>query len=99
MVITEGLVAQGQSALDASRGQPYQNENGETITPPSSDTYANSAVYLQMLNAWKKDGGLEQDFFKNYPPKNYLNPNDASIPQYIRDMLKKLSEEDVPLFQ
>lgn len=97
--VGEGTIAQGQSSLDASRGQAYQNEKGETITPPASDKYANSALYLQMLDAWKKDGGLEQDFFKQYPPKNYLNPNDGSVPQYIRDMLKKPTEESGDLYE
>lgn len=97
MVIQESSVAQGQGVLDASRGKPYKNEAGETITPPATDKYANTALYLQMLDAWKKDGGLEQDFYKNYPPKNYLNPSDPTIPQYIKDMLKKQADEE-PLF-
>lgn len=71
-------IAAAQKKLDASRG---------------SDNYANSGIYLDMLAAWKKDGGLEQDFFSKFPAKNYLNPSDTSIPQYIRDMLKKAVDE------
>lgn len=98
LVVPESSVAQGQGVLDASRGKPYKNDKGDTITPPATDKYANTALYLQMLDAWKKDGGLEQDFYKNYPPKNYLNPSDPTVPQYIKDMLKK-AVDDEPLFQ
>ena len=80
LIIPESTVSAGQTKLDGSRG---------------SDNYANSALYLQMLAAWKKDRGLEQDFFDKYPPKNYLNPNDASIPQYIRDKLKASSDREL----
>lgn len=99
MVIQESSVSQGQTVLDSTRGKPYQNDKGETITPPASDRYANTAVYLKMLETWKADGGLEQHFYKNYPPKNYLNPNDPSIPQYIKDMLKKQTEETDVVFE
>lgn len=79
MTVPDSSIATAQSNLDQSRG---------------SDNYANSALYLQMLAAWKKDGGLEQDFFTQFPPKNYLNPNDTSIPQYIKDKLKATSSFD-----
>lgn len=77
LTIANSSIAQGQSNLDSSRG---------------SDGYANSGTYLQMLAAWKKDGGLEQDFFTKYPPKNYLNPRDTSIPTYIREKLSSETE-------
>ena len=80
LIIPESTISTGQLKLDHSRG---------------SDNYANSGIYLQMLGAWKRDGGLEQDFFDKYPPKNYLNPNDASIPQYIRDKLKASSGREL----
>lgn len=73
--IPSSTIAAGQSKLDASRG---------------TDGYANTDLYLQMLNAWKKDGGLEQDFFTKYPPKNYLNPSEGAgsiMPAYIKAKL------------
>ena len=79
MIIPEGAIATGQSKLDTSRG---------------TDTYANTGIYLEMLKRWKADGGLEQDFFNYYPPKNYLNPNDPTIPQYIKDKLKATDSFD-----
>ena len=79
LIIKESDISQGQQVLNVSRGK---------------DGYVYTPKYLELLNAWKKDQGIEQDFFKYYPPKIYLNPNDASIPQYIRDMLKKPEEDD-----
>ena len=79
MVINESDIATGQQYLDSKKGD---------------DGYTNTAEYIKMLDAWKKDGGLEQDFFTNYPPKNYLNPNDATVPSYIRAKLDKPTKED-----
>jgi hypothetical protein len=63
----------GAQKLDASRG---------------SDGYANTALYTQMLNHWTSNGGLIQDFIKYYPPKDYLNPNDPTIPSILRNYIK-----------
>lgn len=84
MTVPDSAIATAQNKLDTSRG---------------SDNYANSALYLQMLKAWKNDGGLEQDFFSQFPPKNYLNPNDTSIPTYIKDKLKTTDEITNPWSQ
>ena len=84
LVIPESAISVGQKKLDQSRGM--------------DDKFANTDLYLQMLSAWKKDGGLEQDFFTNYPPKNYLNPNEgegSKMPKYIKDMLK-VSDDATP---
>ena len=63
----------GAQKLDASRG---------------SDGYANTALYTKMLNHWTSNGGLIQDFIKYYPPKDYLNPNDPTIPNILRNYIK-----------
>jgi len=83
--ISDSAIVAGQSKLNTSRG---------------GDGYANSGTYLTMLDLWSKDGMDINDFFKKYPPKIYLNPKDASIPQYIKDMLKannglNISSEDI----
>ncbi len=69
-------VAKVQNQMEQSRG---------------SDGYANSKLYTDALAAWQADGGLAQDFFTKFPPKNYLNPKDTSIPTYIQDKLKASS--------
>lgn len=79
LIIAESDIAKAQQKLDASR---------------DFYGYVNTPIYLQMLEAWKKDEGLEQDFFTQFPPKNYLNPNDRNIPQYLREKLSKPTEEE-----
>lgn len=81
LIVSESNIAANQAILDSGRG---------------SDGYVNSKTYLDMLADWKKNLGLEQDFFSKYPPKNYLNPSDTSIPTYIRDKLK--ASDNTPLF-
>jgi LysM repeat protein len=76
LVISGGNVSDMQKQLDATRGK---------------DGYANTATYLDLLDEWKNKNGLEEDFFSRFSPKNYLNPNDPTVPQYIKDKLKKAS--------
>lgn len=66
-------VADGQQRLSQRRG---------------TDGYADTNTYLSMLDFWRSNGGLEGDFFKYYDPKDYINPNDTAVPQYIRDKVK-----------
>ena len=51
------------------------------------DGYAGTDKYLKLRDNWLAAGGLESDFFQQYPPKTYLNPNDTSVPAYIRRMM------------
>lgn len=76
LIIPESDIAEGQTGLEQARG-----DDGYVYTP----------LYLQMLQKWIDKKGLAQDFFSQYPPKNYLNPNDASVPKWIRDKLKTTS--------
>ena len=74
--ISKSDIGTGATKLNNSRG---------------SDGYANTGLYNQMMNYWTQQGGLIQDFIKQYPPKNYLNPNDPTIPEIIRPYLKTSS--------
>ncbi|MCL4405234.1 hypothetical protein M1295_01500 [Patescibacteria group bacterium] len=71
--VSKSDIGAGATKLDDSRG---------------SDGYANTALYTQMMNYWTTQGGLIQDFIKQYPPKNYLNPDDSTIPTIIKPYLK-----------
>ncbi len=64
-------LAEGSQLLDTSR-------------KTGTDGYANSGIYVDMYKAWIKNGGLIQDFLKEYPPIKYINPSDASVPVYLR---------------
>ena len=81
LVVAGGDIAQGQQGLNQTRG---------------NDGYANTANYLQMLTAWTQAGGLQDDFFRYYPPTDYLNPNDPTVPAFIKNKIKQktTSSED-----
>ena len=70
LTTTKAFIGQAGSTLEQSRG---------------SDGWVNSATYAQMAQDWQADGGLLADFLKLCPPKNYTNPDDDSLPSYLRD--------------
>lgn len=50
----------------------------------SPDGYVNSGTYLDMYRTWVENGGTLSQFKTYYPPNEYLNPEDPSIPAYLR---------------
>ena len=60
------------------------------------DGFVNTDKYSQMYQHWVDNGGLPQDFFNQYDPDFYLNPDDASIPSYIKSQMKKEEEDTNP---
>ncbi len=67
--LTPEDISDGATRLQSSRGK---------------DGYADTNTYLQMLSHWTTSGGLIQDFTKQYPPKNYLNPKDPLVPGFLK---------------
>ena len=75
--------------LESSRGKQYTNENGETINPTGADAdFANTGVYLSLMEQATSQGEPVTDFFKDFPPKDYLNPKDASVPAHVKARMK-----------
>lgn len=74
LVLTGADLASGEQALEASRGE---------------DGHANSAVYTAMYKKWVAGGGLLKDFILKYPPKNYGNPADSTLPSFLRPAASK----------
>ena len=79
--ISKSDIGIGATKLDHSRG---------------NDGYANTALYTQMMNYWITRGGLIQDFIRQYPPRDYLNPNDSTVPTIIRPYLKQQRQSSSP---
>jgi len=50
----------------------------------SPDGYVNSGTYLDMYRTWVENGGTLSQFKTYYPPNDFLNPEDPSIPAYLR---------------
>lgn len=73
-------IGEGAQTLASSRGE---------------DGFVNSQLYSDMYQHWTENGGLPQDFFKNYDPDMYLNPMDPSVPTYIKSQMAKPKGSDL----
>lgn len=87
-VITSGAlrvpaseIQEGTMALMSSRGD---------------DGYVNTALYGELLSRWVGSGGLIEDFFDQYSPNLYLNPDDPTMPREVRRYLDQQNAGDVP---
>ena len=56
-------------ALEQSRGQ---------------DGYVDPAIYQKLYTAWVGAGGILKDFLSKFPPKNYVNPANETLPTFLR---------------
>lgn len=68
LVYTPQDQADDSQALDASRGD---------------DGYVDPKVYEQLYSLWIEKGGQLEDFLKTYPPKNYVNPANTWLPEFL----------------
>jgi len=59
------------------------------------DGYVNSALYTEMFNEFVNAGGKRQEFISQYPPKNYINPEDTSLPSFLRYKTQSQTEKAV----
>lgn len=55
-----------------------------------TDNYTNTEVYLNFLQQAVDGGALPQDFIKKFPPDLYLNPEDPTVPGYIKQEMQKV---------
>jgi len=55
-----------------------------------ADNYTNTEVYLNFLQQAVDGGALPQDFIKKFPPDLYLNPEDPSVPAYVKQDMAKI---------
>ena len=75
MVTSGGLLytaddySEDASALETSRGQ---------------DGWTDPAIYKQLYDAWVAKGGKIADFVKTYPPEQYVNPANTTLPPYLK---------------
>ena len=68
LVYTKDDYSQDSQKLDKSRGP---------------DNYVDPNVYLNLYNGWIALGGSLEDFLKEFPPKNYINPANTWLPSYL----------------
>ena len=58
-----------ESALEASKG---------------SDGHVSSRVYQDLFDKFLNAGGTRSEFLKKFPPKEYTNPKDTTLPSFLR---------------
>lgn len=79
--ISKEQISLGEKKLNAARG---------------GDGYTDTALYNSAYQDWITKQGTLKTFLSAYPPKNYLNPKDPSIPSYFKASLPK-SGSSVPV--
>lgn len=67
-------ISQGVQMLNSSKG---------------TDNFVDPTVYEQMYNAWLGKGGKPQDFISQFPPKQYVNPANNTLPTNLRSATAK----------
>ena len=77
------------SAFTAAGAPTSKNKIVSTIEQKleaarGADTYVNSVVYAQALKDWITKGGTTKSFKAAFPPVNYANPADTSLPANLR---------------
>ena len=70
------------TAEDIGEGQQLL-EQSRTAGGEADGKWADPNVYLQMYQKWVGAGGLLQDFLTKYPPKNYVNPVNTWLPDFL----------------
>jgi len=53
---------------------------------------------LAAYQQWTQQGGLPQDFTKNFPPKLYVNPAATNIPGLLPEFLQNNPSNNVLIF-
>lgn len=61
--------------------------------PEADSTYADPQLYLDNYNNWLKYDTAES-FFKNFPPKTYINPENTWLPEEIMRFVPKPKETE-----
>lgn len=61
-----------------------------------NDSYANTELYTNMLGDWLSLAGLAEDFFEQFPPDLYLNPQDPTLPPQIKAMMRETENKLTP---
>jgi hypothetical protein len=79
MSISKSELGDMSAALEGSRG---------------GDGYANTELYVDAFKDWVDAGGLPKDFFSQFDPDMYANPDDPSLPPNIKRAMSKKGDDE-----
>ncbi len=74
------------------------NELQDSMNSHMGSHYIDTGVYVQALKNWTGHGGLQTDFVKHFPAK-LLNPNDPTVPSYLKTLIPKTSSSSSSSFK
>ena len=74
LTISTEVIGQGSQQLNESRG-----ETG----------FASTQLYQELMSDWQVAGGLVKDFLKEYPPEQYVNPEDKALQSWLSAQLEQ----------
>lgn len=85
----KGTVVSGKATFTPDQLSAFSSELEKSR---GTDRYVDPAVYLQAYQSWTDPevGGLSKDFLLKYPPKQYVNPVNNTLPSYLRSTPEKL---------
>lgn len=86
MSVSQDEISQGVQILEDSKNQG----------PEADGNYADPTIYKNMYDAWVNGGGKGQDFLKQYPIKQYINPANNWLPTYLRPATPKKTTTNTP---
>jgi hypothetical protein len=63
-----------------------QSEDSQALeyTRNPDTGYVDSAKYKELYDMWIKNKGLRGDFLSTFDPRDYVDPNDTSLPSFLR---------------
>jgi hypothetical protein len=96
LVIPEVDIGAGQLKLENSKKKFVDDPLHPNASIAVKNDYADTSTYIDMMTLWVNQEGLLQDFLTNYPPINYLNPDDAKLKNYpaVMNKLKSSSSDN-----
>lgn len=77
----------GKSDLSDIQSVLEKGNTQKGLGGKGNDGYANTTTYITLYNYWTGQGGLAKDFTSLFPPKTYLNPNDPTLPDQLKNAL------------
>lgn len=69
--------------------------SGKTYTARGNDGYVDPGAYYEIFQNWTDNGGTIPAFLREYPPKDYVNPENTWLPSYLMPSKPSSSSSDV----
>lgn len=83
--LDKGFTAAGNPATNSKVVSNFEQQlNNSRGGANKMDNFVNSELYVKLMNDWILKGGTISTFKSKFPPSEYVNPNDYSLPPQLR---------------